>query len=277
VLKVNGTVQSCGYNAYGQTGRGDELFKYTFGPVLRAALTNLTNVKEIHGNNGGASANGATYFLCNDGSLWSVGYNGVGGLGLGNTVDRAFATQITSLGTSVQKFRTSNVPGGHASCYAWVGNNIYAWGWNNNGQLGDSTYTNKFSPTLVTFPGIVSGARTNVVNALNFAFSNIKDLIAKPYGFAILTTDGRVYACGYNGWGQTGQGSDFVNPNRLLYVRTPNDDAASIALYGHSIYLTLCIITREGRVYTCGYNGHGEVGNGDTSNIYYSPVEAYRF
>jgi len=279
VLKADGTVQSCGYGDWGQLGRGDFTSKSTFGPVLKAALTNLTNVKEIHGNNGGAGARGQTYFLCNDGTLWGTGDNQYGFLGLNVIGNKQYATQITSLGTTVQKFRTTNVPGGHPSSYAYVGTKIYSWGWNNYGQLGDASNTDRAYPSQVYAPGIYSNgpSLTYVSTALNFSFSDIKDIIAKTYGFAILTTDGRVYACGYNGYGQTGQSTNFSSHNRLLYVRTPNDDAASVAFYGSSSYLTLSIITREGRVYNCGYNGHGEVGIGDTSNQYFSPVEVYRF
>jgi hypothetical protein len=281
VLKADGTVQSCGYNGYGQTGRGDKIAKYTFGPVLKSALVSLTNVKEIHGNNGGYGASGQTYFLCNDNTLWGCGSNAYGFLGLNDYYgpDRVFATQITWAGPTIKKFRTTTVSGGWSSSYAYTGDKIYSWGWNNYGQLGTGDTMNRAAAALVYTPGIYTGGSsvTNVTNALNFSFSEIKDLIAKPYSFAMLTNDGRVFASGYNGYGQIGQSTNFSYYGRPLYVRTPNDDTASIAFYGSSIYLTLSIITREGRVYNCGYNGHGEVGIGDTSNQYFSPVEVYRF
>ncbi len=72
---------------------------------------------------------------------------------------------------------------------------VYAWGYNNYGQLGNGSTANATTPVEVEGPG---GTGT---------LSNIVAISAGGYHSLALTADGHVYAWGYNGYGQLGNGS----------------------------------------------------------------------
>src|SRR3990167_494610 len=72
-LDVEGSVWSCGANAYGQLGSG-----------------NTTNRSKAGGDL-------HSLFLDFEGSVWSCGYNGHGELGLGDTTNRNKAEKVAGL------------------------------------------------------------------------------------------------------------------------------------------------------------------------------------
>ena len=86
ILKNDGILWSCGYNAYGQLGLGDITNRNTFTQVT----TNVNNIKKIY-----CGAN-QTFILKNDGTLWGCGDNRSGQLGLGDFNIRSTFTQVTT-------------------------------------------------------------------------------------------------------------------------------------------------------------------------------------
>ena len=85
ILKNDGSVYSCGYNANGQLGLDNYTNKTTFTQVT----TNINNdVKEV------VCDYQCTIILKNDGSVWCCGRNDYGQLGLGNTGIRTTLTMI---------------------------------------------------------------------------------------------------------------------------------------------------------------------------------------
>jgi len=75
-----------------------------------------------------------------------------------------------------------------------LGNNdtLYAWGQNNDGQLGDGTTSDTSSPVMVTFPtGVKSWTAVAAGASHTIAIGN----------------DGNVYAWGFNSTGQLGDTS----------------------------------------------------------------------
>jgi alpha-tubulin suppressor-like RCC1 family protein len=80
-----------------------------------------------------------------------------------------------------------------------------------------------------------------------------------------LTPDGQVYACGFNGYGQLGDGTT-IDKNYPVQVKidanTPLTDIISYSAGGnHSLFLK-----RDGTVYACGLNSRGQLGDGTTTN-----------
>ena len=115
---------------------------------------------------------------------------------------------------------------------------VYAWGANGSGQLGDGTHTKRQRPIQV--PGL-----TNVVDAVAGRFHSLA-----------LTEDGRVFAWGANARGQLGIGSS--KSSRVPTEITSLSNIVAIdAGHSHSI-----AITRTGEVYVWGANGHGQLGDG---------------
>jgi YD repeat-containing protein len=101
-------------------------------------------------------------------------------------------TLVVSLMTVPAAASTLAAGGSHTVVVTPDGN-VWAWGANGNGQLGDGTTTGKTTPTQST---------------------SMTDVIAVAAGAShtlALRDDGTVWAWGYNGYGQVGDGTTTTN------------------------------------------------------------------
>src|SRR5690606_17322804 len=120
--------------------------------------------------------------------------------------------------------------------------NAYAWGGNTEGQLGDGTNTDRNTPVQVQAPAGVT------FTSITGGDSHSRALVA----------DGNAYACGDNGFGQPGDGT---NTDRNTPVQV--QDAAGVTFTSissgsfHSVALG-----SDGNAYAWGYNDFGELGDG---------------
>ena len=120
--------------------------------------------------------------------------------------------------------------------------NVYAWGYNAQGQLGqghDNTVT-----------GIVKVPVENVVEITN----GEKNLL-------LTTQDGKVYSCGRNSNGQLGVQNyteEITSPTEAVNI---NNNKLMSSGYYHSI-----ISDKLGFVYTTGLNTSGQLGDGSLKN-----------
>ena len=221
---------------------------------------------------------GSFYGLDTSGRVYSVGDNGSGQLGHGNTSDNLFFRQISpSAFNNEEVLFIYATNGGAASVYAITETGkLYAWGDNGVGQLGLGNTTNQTSPQEVT---AVSGSAlfgkkvTHV--AANYGGG---DAYAHTY---ILTDEGKVYACGdaesygiYLGVYRSDQ-SNVTTPLELTNASTTynsdNQKVVSMWCSGQR-YNTLFLITNGGdsnniRMYAYGNNvGKQQGANVSTSS-----------
>ncbi len=121
---------------------------------------------------------------------------------------------------------------------------ILAWGSNAYGELGNGTTTDSSTPAPVQH--LPSGAKYTTVRCLLFSLA--------------VTTSGQVYAWGYNGSGELGDGT---TTNRLtpVPVKLPKGVKVTAVRAGGVFALGL---TSTGKVYAWGSNAAGELGNGTT-------------
>ncbi len=87
------------------------------------------------------------------------------------------------------------------TCARTSAGQVYCWGLNNNGQLGDGTTLNRQAPTLVALPSGVTGFTRIAAGSLHTCG---------------LTASGALYCWGDNLLGQLGDGT---NTDRLQPVR----------------------------------------------------------
>ena len=132
----------------------------------------------------------------------------------------------------------------------------WAWGSNNTGQLGGGTTT--ATPT----PAQVRGLDGVVALASNFIWER-EDL----HHSLALKSDGTVWAWGWNGFGQLGDGT---TTQRLVPVRVEGlTDVVAVAARGHHSMA----LKSDGTAWTWGHNRHGELGDGTTADRHI-PVQA---
>lgn len=117
VLDATGHVWSRGGYTSTMGRNGDAS---VFGKVVKADLSELTGIVDI------AAYDGAAVALDNQGNLWSWGNNGNGQLGVGDTLNRQFATPVTSVTGFTQLSPTAQAGlRGDGSLWAWGSTHMY--------------------------------------------------------------------------------------------------------------------------------------------------------
>jgi alpha-tubulin suppressor-like RCC1 family protein len=184
----SGSVWCWGLDREGELGN-DEARVNSSVPVLvkKSDGTNLTGVDHI--------SNGQFYTcaLTTAGEMWCWGSNTLGQLGDGKVIDgrNRAAPVLKSAGVPLKDI--SEISTGAAHTCARINGEVWCWGYNNNGQLGDGTTTNRLYPVKVI---LTNG--TPLTNAT--AISN-----GALYTCAIVNT--RMLCWGDNQYGQLGDGT----------------------------------------------------------------------
>jgi alpha-tubulin suppressor-like RCC1 family protein len=96
----------------------------------------------------------------------------------------------------------------------------------------------------------------------NYSGDKVKSkTIAAGSLYSLILNNGRVYAAGWNNYGQLGLGDDVSRGNFTEITDLKDKIIAAIAVSDHSLALS-----DEGRVYAAGHNNHGQLGLGDTND-----------
>ncbi len=233
-LKPDGTVWTWGLNDTGQLGDGT-----TISRCIPVQVQNLTNIVAVIGGRYNHSL-----ALKSDGTVWAWGNNGHGQLGDGYNIDRYIPVQVEFLSDA-----KAIAGGGNHSLALRTDGTVWAWGYNNYGQLGDITS---------------AVDRYTVIKV-----KNLTDVVAIAGGgnhSLALKSDGTVWAWGYNGYGQLGDGTttDRYTP---VQVQNISDVVAIAGGADHSLALK-----SDGTVWVWGCNGYGQLGDGTTIDRY-APVQ----
>lgn len=208
-LKADGTVWAWGNNASGQLGDGTTTSRSV--PAQVNGLTGATSIAATVEASHSAA-------LKADGTVWAWGSNNRGQLGDGTTTNRTRPVQVTGL-TGVTSIVASGEEGaqfgGLSHTLALKGDGtVWAWGYNNYGQLGDGTTTDRTQPVQVT-------GLTQVAALSGGGFHNLA-----------LKIDGSVWAWGDNRNGQLGDGTTInrTTPVQVsglqTHVSTPTTQAS---------------------------------------------------
>ena len=160
-----------------------------------------------------------TIALKTDGTLWAWGGNAYGKLGDGTTSDRYSPIQI---GTASDWAEAST--GGSHSLARKTNGTIWAWGNNQFGQLGQGNTS--YDPT--TSPIQIGSA------------SDWKAAAAGFYHSFALKQDGSLYASGWNGFGQIGDGTT-TDKSSLTQVGAGNTWLMVSGGYQHSAALASAV------------------------------------
>ena len=125
---------------------------------------------------------------------------------------------------------------------------LWAWGWNQSGQLGDGSPTNRL-PAFDNFVPVRIGPENSWTSIATGYFHTVA-----------LKSDGSLWAWGNNQYGSLGDGT---TTNRLTPVRIGTDtDWISVAA-GYD-YTTA--LKSDGTVWSWGHNNFGQLGDGTTTD-----------
>ena len=145
--------------------------------------------------------------------------------------------------------RIAEIGTSNSTDYALLANGtLYAWGQGSHGQLGDGRFADSFArPVRVPFP---AGIKIRSIPA---------DVMPFDSALAIDTT-GHVWGWGFNYGGELclGRVTNYPRPVRLPFTHVTAAAGAS----AHAIY------DAGGKLYMCGTNHFGELGDGSTRPSY---------
>jgi alpha-tubulin suppressor-like RCC1 family protein len=256
-LTNDGKVYSCGYNDFGQLGLGDTTNRTTPQPI--STLNSFTITAIACGRN-------HTVFLTNDGKVYSCGYNDYGQLGKPyNATNPSIVPELittTTVGGTPTAFNNLTITaidcGIIHTVFLTNDGMVYSCGIATYGRLGRSV--NETNPNTV--PGLIT-TTTTTVGGTQTAFNNltITAIACGDEHTVFLTNDGKVYSCGQNSSGQLGLGNT-ENQTWPLLISTLNSFTISAIACGggHTMFLT-----NDGKVYSCGNNFYGQLGQSTTT------------
>jgi uncharacterized repeat protein (TIGR02543 family) len=154
--------------------------------------------------------------------------------------------------TETEEFRSVISGGKHSLAISTTGN-LYAWGDNTHGQLGDGTDTIKDAPTLISFTGLLEG--------MGLLEGETIQQVSAGYEYSLaLTTSGRLYSWGNNGSGQLGY--PFTSWRRPKLINFTGLDTGETIAHVAAGFRTSFAVTTSGNLYGWGSNGMGYVGDG---------------
>ncbi|KJY53913.1 RCC1 repeat domain protein, partial [Bifidobacterium coryneforme] len=195
----------------------------------------------------------STLGIGSDGGLYAWGSNAQGQLGDGTTSQRTTPVRVAKPDGTSDGFTWVQAAAGRTHSAA-VGSDgqLYTWGDNTNGQLGDGTTTRRTRPVRASRP---AGTDTG--------FTWTRAAAGDGYTMA-LGSDDNLYAWGTltGGLGDTGRTASSSSPVRVALPQ----DAPPAFRYEQIIAgdTHAAAIGSDGNLYTWGANTHGQLGHDNT-------------
>jgi Regulator of chromosome condensation (RCC1) repeat len=189
------------------------------------------------------------------GQVWACGRNSLGELGDGTTKSSSLPFKVKGLGPSAHVVL---LVAAFANSGALLADGKYRdWGANGGGQLGIGTLKKKLSDVPVTVP---LPAKVRQLTQGGSAPGNGQTLA--------LLTNGDLYAWGYDGQGQLGDGKTAAQSSPELITPPSGVTYRTLASSGGTSYG----ISTTGNVYAWGGGKEGQIGNGTTESSF-TPVK----
>jgi len=242
----DGNVYAWGSNYYGQLGDGSTTDRTT--PVLVSVGDVPSGVTLIRV----AAGNRHSLALGSDGNAYAWGSNRYGQLADGSTTDRTTPVLVSAGAVPSGVTLTQVAAGGLHSLAVGSDGNVYAWGYNSSGQLGDGSTTDRTTPVLVS-----GGAMPSAVTPTQVAAGWSHSLA--------VGADDKVYAWGDNSSGGLGDGSATDRTTPVLVSVGDVPSGVTLTQVAAGAYYSLAVGS-DGNAYAWGYNSSGQLGDGSTTD-----------
>jgi len=237
-ITEEGDLYCWGYNSYGQVGNGTRKDQLT--PVK--VLTDVKSISYCPYSYSSSNNYLSVLAITEKGDLYCWGNNRNGQIGNGTKEDQLSPVKVLSNVKSVSVFSYKDGDVG----YSWIisisaiteEGNLYCWGDNEDGQIGNGTKEDQLIPVKV--------------------LTNVKSVPSAYGSAAAITENGDLYCWGDNRYGKVGNGT---TENQLTPIRVLTNVKSCFPDSGHKL-----AITEEGDLYCWGYNDNGQLGNGTEEN-----------
>lgn len=237
---LNSGLYGVGYNDYGKLGNG--VTSYYSSPIQIGSLTNWKQVSA-----------GAFHTMAvkTDGTLWGWGGTEQGQIGNGSGGQFLAYSSPVQVGTYSSWKQVSC--GYNFSAAIKTDGTLWAWGYNNSGQLGNDTNIKYSSPVQI-------GSLTNWAQ-----------VFAGYATVAAVKTDGTLWGWGSNQnvgmLGNNAPGGDYSSPIQIGSLT----NWAQVSVNADH----MCAIKQDGTLWAWGNDSNGQLGNGASGTFmrYSSPVQ----
>ena len=245
-LCSDGSVAAWGVNGSGELGNNDTANSSVPVAVQTSGALSGKSVTAI------AAGSSHSLALCSDGTVAAWGLNGQGQLGNTTTANSSVPVAVSTAGILSGKPVAAISAGSDHNLAQCVDGTVVAWGYNNRGQLGDNSLTNRTAPVAVSTAGGLTGKMVTAVSA------------GGAHSLA-LCLDGSVAAWGYNNSGQLGNGNKNNSsiPVAVSTSGTLSGKSVVGVAAGFSHSLARC---SDGTVAAWGDASNGQLGNNTTTN-----------
>ncbi len=238
VIRHNRTLWCWGDNRSGQLGNGTKTNSTVPVQVIISAVEPLAPVKQVSARLNHACA------IRENGSLWCWGNNANGRLGDDSTNERLNPIGVPGMNAGV----TQVSAGVHHTCAIRSTGEVFCWGLNDRGQLGDNSTTERRTPVAVVWPGL-----ENV--------PAIADVTTGEKHTCVLLVAGAAYCFGDNGNGRLGDNTTTHRSVPTAVVGMDTDVRDLEIGYRHS-----CAIKTDDSAWCWGDNNAGRLGDGTTTD-----------
>lgn len=185
-------------------------------------------------------------------------------LGISGQVEAAEGRPMVSLGA---------IHGGAIDQYG----QLWMWGDNDDGQIGDSTNQTRLKPVKImeNVKKVVCGNYVTFVLKENGEvwqwgdnkgtpqkmLDNVSDIYGQYSNVAAIKKDGSLWVWGANNYGQIGDGTRITREKPVKITNSVQKVCMG--------YYFMVVLKSDGTVWTCGENGNGQLGRGNTLDSNY--------
>ena len=202
-----------------------------------------------------ATADLASCVLDSSGAAYCWGDNSYGELGDGNFTSSDSPVAVDTSGALAGKTLTQISGAGAVMCALDSAGVAYCWGDNSIGQLGNGNegpIANSNVPVPVNTSGVLAG-------------KTLTQISVGAYGVCALDSAGAVYCWGQNNYGMFSNGS--YNNSDVPVAADTAGALAGVAITQIRVGLYhMCALDKAGAAYCAGYNGFGQLGDGNTTD-----------
>lgn len=241
---TEGSIHTCGigtddkaycWGANNQGQLGNNAYVNSGSPVLVVNGASPGTWKAL------AAGNGFTCGIGTDDKAYCWGLNNNGQMGDNTTAGKPLPTLVVN-GAGPGTYKAIDL-GNAFTCAIGTDDKAYCWGVNSNGQLGDTSTSQRNLPTLV-----VNGAGPGTYKSINGGWNHV----------CAVGSDDKAYCWGYNYYGMVGDNTTVqkTSPTTVLNGAGPGTYTSVTAADYHS-----CGRGTDDKLYCWGFNATSQLGD----------------